>query len=54
MRGERFGHHRAHRDDRRLGAGARLAQPVAAGERVGLPASSARSTCAIERVERRR
>ena len=37
-RGERFGHHRAHRDDRGFGSRARLAQPIAAGERGFAPA----------------
>src|SRR3712207_9594232 len=35
--GERLGHHRAHADDRSLGAGARLTQPIAALERALAP-----------------
>ncbi len=37
-RRQRLRHDRAHRDDRRFGIGAGFAQPVSAGERIGLPA----------------
>ena len=47
-RGERFGHDRAHRDDRRLGVGAGFAKPITAGERTALAVQVGASAVAFD------